>query len=234
MKKKAFGLSKLQNSIDKTVYFLIIASIIGIVAETHDISDNARYLLGLFETVTYIAFSIEYIYRILQARKGLGVQSYALSFFGIIDLLAILPFFLPFIIAVDARAIRVLRLLRLVNVIKIGRHNRAINTLIKVIRSVRTEVAVTLFASIVVVVFAGILMYYAEHQTQPEVFTNMSQSIWWAVATLTTIGYGDIYPVTALGKIIASSLAFVGVGLVAIPAGLISAAYVDEINSQKK
>jgi voltage-gated potassium channel len=77
-------------------------------------------------------------------------------------------------------------------------------------------------------------MYYAEHETQPEVFTNMSQSIWWAVATLTTIGYGDIYPVTALGKIIASSLAFVGIGLVAIPAGLISAAYVDEINSQKK
>mgnify|MGYP000489071240 FL=1 len=226
--------SKSTEILDRVVYFLIIASIVGIVAETHDISDNARYLLGLFETVTYIAFSIEYIYRILQARKGLGVQSYALSFFGIIDLLAILPFFLPFIIAVDARAIRVLRLLRLVNVIKIGRHNRAINTLIKVIRSVRTEVAVTLFASIVVVVFAGILMYYAEHQTQPEVFTNMSQSIWWAVATLTTIGYGDIYPVTALGKIIASSLAFVGVGLVAIPAGLISAAYVDEINSQKK
>jgi len=220
--------------LDRIVYGLIIASIIGIVAETHDISDNTRYLLGLFETVTYIAFSIEYIYRILQARKGSGVQSYALSFFGIIDLLAILPFFLPFIIAIDARAIRVLRLLRLVNVIKIGRHNRAINTLIKVIRSVRTEVAVTLFASIVVVVFAGILMYYAEHETQPEVFTNMSQSIWWAVATLTTIGYGDIYPVTALGKIIASSLAFVGVGLVAIPAGLISAAYVDEINSQKK
>jgi len=220
--------------LDRIVYGLIIASIIGIVAETHDISDNARHLLGLFETVTYIAFSIEYIYRILQARKGLGVQSYALSFFGIIDLLAILPFFLPFIVAVDARAIRVLRLLRLVNVIKIGRHNKAINTLIKVIRSVRTEVAVTLFASIVVVVFAGILMYYAEHETQPEVFTNMSQSIWWAVATLTTIGYGDIYPVTALGKIIASSLAFVGIGLVAIPAGLISAAYVDEINSQKK
>lgn len=226
--------SKSNEILDRVVYFLIIASIVGIVAETHDISDNARYLLGLFETVTYIAFSIEYIYRILQARKGLGVQSYALSFFGIIDLLAILPFFLPFIIAVDARAIRVLRLLRLVNVIKIGRHNRAINTLIKVIRSVRTEVAVTLFASIVVVVFAGILMYYAEHETQPEVFTNMSQSIWWAVATLTTIGYGDIYPVTALGKIIASSLAFVGIGLVAIPAGLISAAYVDEINSQKK
>jgi voltage-gated potassium channel len=226
--------SKSTEILDRVVYFLIIASIVGIVAETHDISDNARYLLGLFETVTYIAFSVEYVYRILQARKGLGVQSYALSFFGIIDLLAILPFFLPFIIAVDARAIRVLRLLRLVNVIKIGRHNRAINTLIKVIRSVRTEVAVTLFASIVVVVFAGILMYYAEHQTQPEVFTNMSQSIWWAVATLTTIGYGDIYPVTALGKIIASSLAFVGVGLVAIPAGLISAAYVDEINSQKK
>lgn len=220
--------------IDRLVYALIIASIVGIVAETHDISEGAKQFLNWFETFTYIAFSIEYAYRIFEARKNGGWKSYVFSFFGIIDLLAVLPFFLPFIVSIDARAIRVLRLLRLVNVIKIGRHNKAINTLIKVIASVRTEVAVTLFASIVTVVFAGILMYYAEHEAQPEVFNNMSQSIWWAVATLTTIGYGDIYPITAMGKIIASSLAFVGIGLVAIPAGLISAAYVEEINNQKK
>tara|TARA_B100000768_G_C11165879_1_gene326567 strand:- start:138 stop:416 length:279 start_codon:yes stop_codon:yes gene_type:complete len=91
-----------------------------------------------------------------------------------------------------------------------------------------------MFTSIVAVVFAGILMYYAENETQPEVFSNMGQSIWWAVATLTTIGYGDIYPVTAIGKLIASSLAFVGIGLVAIPAGLISAAYVEEVNNNKR
>ena len=111
--------------------------------------------------------------------------------------------------------------------------NKAVNTLITVVKSVRVEVGLTLFTSVIAVVFAGILMYYAENESQPEVFSDMGQSIWWAVATLTTIGYGDIYPVTGLGKLIASSLAFIGIGLVAIPAGLISAAYVEELNKSK-
>lgn len=225
----------MKNFLDKFIYTLILLSIAAIIAESFE-SFNLRFgkYLSAFEIFTYIIFSGEYIYRIIKSSREQSWKSYVFSFFGIIDLLAIIPFFLPFLISIDARSIRVLRLVRLVNIIKIGRHNKAINSLITVIKSVRVEVGVTMFTSIVAVVFAGILMYYAENETQPEVFSNMGQSIWWAVATLTTIGYGDIYPVTAIGKLIASSLAFVGIGLVAIPAGLISAAYVEEVNNNKR
>ena len=225
----------MKNFLDKFIYTLILLSIAAIIAESFE-SFNLRFgkYLSAFEIFTYVIFSGEYIYRIIESSKEKSWKSYVFSFFGIIDLLAIIPFFLPFLISIDARSIRVLRLVRLVNIIKIGRHNKAINSLITVIKSVRVEVGVTMFTSIVAVVFAGILMYYAENETQPEVFSNMGQSIWWAVATLTTIGYGDIYPVTAIGKLIASSLAFVGIGLVAIPAGLISAAYVEEVNNNKR
>jgi len=219
---------------DKAIYILILLSIVSIIAES--IEDfNMKYgkYLDMFETFTYIVFSGEYVYRVLEAVLKKSWKSYVFSFFGIIDLLAIIPFLLPFLITVDSRSVRVLRLVRLVNIIKIGRHNKAVNTLITVVRSVRVEVGITLFTSIIAVVFAGILMYYAEHESQPEIFKDMLQSIWWAVATLTTIGYGDIYPVTGLGKLIASSLAFIGIGLVAIPAGLISAAYVEELNKSK-
>lgn len=225
----------MKNYLDKFIYTLILLSIAAIIAESFE-AFNLRFgkYLSAFEIFTYVIFSGEYIYRIIISSKEKSWKSYVFSFFGIIDLLAIIPFFLPFLISIDARSLRVLRLVRLVNIIKIGRHNKAINSLIAVVKSVRVEVGVTMFTSIVAVVFAGILMYYAENEAQPDVFSNMGQSIWWAVATLTTIGYGDIYPVTAIGKLIASSLAFVGIGLVAIPAGLISAAYVEEVNKKKK
>jgi voltage-gated potassium channel len=108
-----------------------------------------------------------------------------------------------------------------------------VRTLLSVVKSIRAEVGVTFFTSIIAIVLAGILMYYAENDAQPEAFADMGRSIWWAVATLTTVGYGDIYPITIMGKIIATSLAFIGVGLIAIPAGLISAAYVEEVYSIK-
>ena len=176
----------------------------------------------------------EYVYRVIDSVRQGSWRTYVFSFFGIVDLLAIVPFLLPFLITIDSRSIRVLRLVRLVSIFKIARHNKAVNTLISVVSSVIVEVGITLFTSFIAVVFTGILMFYAENESQPEVFSDMGQSIWWAVATLTTIGYGDIYPVTGMGKLIASSLAFIGIGLVAIPAGLISAAYVEEINKKNK
>lgn len=224
----------MRNFFDKTIYALILLSIASIIAESVE-EFNSKYgeYLSIFETFTYLVFSVEYIYRVVESIQKKSWKRYVFSFFGIIDLLAIIPFFLPLFIAIDSRSIRVLRLARLVTIVKIGRHNKALNTLISVVNSVRVEVGLTLFTSIIAVVFAGMLMYYAEHETQPEVFKDMLQSIWWAVATLTTIGYGDIYPVTGLGKLIASSLAFIGIGLVAIPAGLISAAYVEQLKESK-
>lgn len=224
-----FGFSK---SLDLISYGLIVLSILSIIIETHDISNSVRNTLDVIELVTYGAFSIEYILRIQSSIKLGGWKSYVFSVWGIIDLLAIVPFYMPMFINADTRSIRVLRLFRLTNVLKMGRRSKAVVTLIKVISSVRAELAITAFTSLVTVIFAGILMYYAEHDSQPEIFVNMSQSIWWAVSTLTTIGYGDIYPITPLGKLLASVLAFVGIGLIAIPTGLISAAYIEEVKNR--
>jgi voltage-gated potassium channel len=218
--------------VDRLAYVLIVASIGAIIVESHDLSDIMRSAIGWFNVVAYTFFSVEYLLRVYWAAKQRATLKYVTSFFGVIDLLAILPFYLPLVFTVDTRVIRILRLLRLVNLLKLGRHSKAISNLIQVVRSIRYEVAVTLFTSLLLVVFSGILMFYAEHEAQPEVFTNMSQSIWWAIATLTTVGYGDIYPITPLGKVLAACVAFVGVGLVAIPAGLISAAYVEQIKKK--
>lgn len=222
-------------TLNRIVYVLILISIGTIIAESfHEFYNRHRTIIVAIDVGTYVAFSLEYILRIWWAYRAKQLRAYALSFFGIIDLLAILPFFLPILIPLDSRSLRTLRLIRLVNIVKIGRHNKGIQTLMKVVRSVQAEVGIVMFASIIAVVFAGILMFYAEHQAQPSIFTDMGASIWWAVATLTTVGYGDIYPVTALGKIIAACLALVGIGLVAVPAGLISAAYVEEIHSMNE
>jgi|TARA_B110000483_G_C18013938_1_gene472287 voltage-gated potassium channel len=225
----------MRNLFDKAIYALILLSVAAIIAESFQ-EFNSKYgeYLNLFESVTYIAFLCEYVYRVIDSVRQGSWRTYVFSFFGIVDLLAIVPFLLPFLITIDSRSIRVLRLVRLVSIFKIARHNKAVNTLISVVSSVIVEVGITLFTSFIAVVFTGILMFYAENESQPEVFSDMGQSIWWAVATLTTIGYGDIYPVTGMGKLIASSLAFIGIGLVAIPAGLISAAYVEEINKKNK
>jgi voltage-gated potassium channel len=218
--------------VDKVAYALIVLSIGSIILDSHNLSAEMKAAVQNFDTLAYLAFSIEYILRIYWSiKKGLGFK-YVTSFFGLIDLFAILPFFLPLLLVVDTRFLRLLRLLRLVNLIKLGRHSKAIENLLFVIRSIRYELAITLFTSLLLVVFSGILMFYAENSAQPEVFTNMSQSIWWAVATLTTVGYGDIYPVTALGKVLSTIVAFIGIGLVAIPAGLISAAYVEQIKKK--
>ena len=220
---------------NKIVYILIILSIATIIAESYgDFYKRNELIIRQIDTAIYLAFTVEYLIRVSWSIKEKKLSKYLFSFFGIIDFLAILPFFLPFFIPLDSRSLRTFRLIRIVNIVKIGRHNKGIQTLAKVIRSVKAEVGIVLFASIIPVLFSGILMLYAEHWAQPEIFTDMGASIWWAVATLTTVGYGDIYPVTALGKLIAASLALVGIGLVAVPAGLISAAYVEEIHKNNE
>lgn len=226
--------SQIRLFFERAIYALIFVNIFAIVAHSHEpIKTKYDDLFIQFEVFTYLVFSVEYVIRLIAAaRSKKGLWNYVFSFFGLVDLMAVMPFYLPLILPVDSLALRTLRLMRLVNIFKIGRHSKAIMTLMRVLNLVRMEVTLMLFTSIIVVVFAGIVMFYLENEAQPELFSNMSQSIWWAVATLTTIGYGDIYPVTAMGKFIASVLAFVGIGLVAIPAGLISAAYVEEIKSQ--
>ncbi|MEM1137264.1 MAG: ion transporter, partial [Bacteroidota bacterium] len=195
----------------------------------------------VFEIFSVIIFSIEYILRILTSSYLYPANSRLISAFkfmispiGLIDLLAILPFYLPFFITLDLRFLRLLRLLRLLRILKLKRYNRSLGIVVSVLKETWNDLGATLFVSLILMLVASALMYNIEHQAQPEAFSNIGQAFWWAVATLTTVGYGDIYPVTALGKLLSGLIAVLGIGIVALPAGILSSAFMDKINKQKE
>ncbi len=152
---------------------------------------------------------------------------------AIIDLMAILPFYLPFIIKIDLRSLRILRLVRLLRILKLNRYTKSMKVLGRVIKRKKEELIVTVFITGILMLLAASIMFYIENETQPEAFPNIIASFWWAIATLTTVGYGDIYPVTFLGKFLAGIIAFLGIGLVALPTGIISSGFIEEVESRK-
>ena len=220
--------TKVESIIDKGVYILILLSTLAIILESdQELSKTYHRLFQNFEIISVLVFSVEYIYRtILNFNRNKNLK-YNYSFYGLIDLIAVLPFFLPLAFAFDARALRILRLIRALRILKVSQHSKAIKHLIEVFKRIKGELTLTFFLSLILIVFSGIVVFYAENPYQPEVFNNIGNSIWWAFATLTTVGYGDIYPITLLGKLIATFVAILGIGLIAIPTGLISATYVD-------
>lgn len=220
--------------IDKFIYALILLSTLAIILESdQELSKTYHRLFRNFEVISVAIFSLEYFYRTtLNFRRNKNLN-YNYSFYGLIDLIAVLPFFLPLAFAFDSRALRILRLIRALRVLKVSQHSKAVKHLLQVFKQIKGELTLTFFLSLILIVFSGIVVYYAENPSQPDVFNNIGNSIWWALATLTTVGYGDIYPITLLGKLIASFVAIVGIGLIAIPTGLISATYVDILKKDK-
>lgn len=150
----------------------------------------------------------------------------------LIDLLAIAPFYLP-MMGVDLRAFRALRLFRLLRVAKLGRYSMALKLIGHVVRSKREELITTVIFMLLLLLFASSLMYFAERDVQPEVFGSIPESMWWAVTTLTTVGYGDVSPVTPVGKALGSVVAILGVGMFALPTGILGSGFVEAIENQK-
>ncbi len=137
------------------------------------------------------------------------------------------------IIKVDLRFLRILRLTRVLRVLKVNRYNNSLNLIWTVIKEKKSELVVTGFVALLILIFASFIMYNVEGPAQPDAFPNILSAMWWAVATLTSVGYGDIYPITGLGKIISSFIALLGIGLVALPTGLISAGFISKIENNK-
>jgi len=169
-----------------------------------------------------LMFTFEYLLRIAIADKKL---SYIFSFYGIIDLLAILPFSLAS--GMDLRSLRGLRLLRLVRVFKLFRYTKAIRRLKLAFLSVKEEPVIFLVATALMLFLSAVGIYYCESAAQPESFGSVFHCLWWAVATLTTVGYGDVYPVTAPGKIFTFLMLLIGFGIIAVPTGLIASAFTE-------
>jgi voltage-gated potassium channel len=221
---------------------LILLNVIAIFLESYK-SINAKYsdLFYGIELVSIIVFSIEYILRVWVADLQYPTLSpikarlkYIFSFLGLVDLFSILPFYLPFLITIDLRVMRVLRLLRLLRLLKLNRHSKSLKLIGQVLKNTKNDILVTVFMVFILLVLASTLMYSLENEAQPEAFENIGQALWWAVATLTTVGYGDIYPITPLGKLLSGVIALLGIGIVALPTGIISSAYIDEVQKQKK
>lgn len=227
---------------DYFITTLILLNVIAVMLETFKGIFSKYYVVFFyFELFSIIAFTIEYFLRIWvsdlkspEIPKFNARMKYIFSFMGVIDLLAILPFYLPFIFTFDGRMARILRLFRLLRILKLSHYTDALKLLIDVIAEKKKELIVTIVTIFILVLFASALMYELESEVQPEQFPNIFATFWWAVATLTTIGYGDVYPITAMGKFLAAITAIFGIGLVAIPTGLLSAGFLNKINQERK
>lgn len=220
---------------------LISINVLFVIVETEEsVLDEYGYLFTPFEIFSVLIFTVEYAGRIIVCKlnpKYENTKYVRLRFIFtpmmLIDLAAILPFFLPFIIT-DVRFIRIIRLLRLFRLFKLARYSEPMQTLGEVFKAKAGDLAVAFFILFIVLVFASSLMYHAEHQAQPEVFSSIPASMWWGVITLTTIGYGDTYPVTVLGKIVGGGVAVLGIAVYAIPTGIMASAFTEELRKKRQ
>ena len=203
---------------DLIMQALILFSIVSFSIETlPDLGTGTRKLLHITEVVIVIIFTIEYLLRFYVSDKKL---SYVLSFYGLIDLIAILPFYLSFYFSfsIDLRSLRVLRLM------KLFRSSKAMRRFTKAYEIAKEEIAIFAMVTVMLLYLSAVGIYYFENKVQPEAFKSIIHSLWWAITTLTTVGYGDVYPITAGGKIFTFLILMIGLGIVAIPAGLLASA----------
>jgi voltage-gated potassium channel len=224
-------------------WFLIVLISLNIVAviisSIDDINNKYNKLFSYFEYFSIAIFTIEYLLRVWTAPcqfpdSKRPYLKYIFSFFGIVDLCAILPFYAPLILKIDLRILRILRLCRLLRVLKSIRYNSSLKLIAKVLKKEKEKLYITIFFMLVLILLASSIMYFIENDVQPDKFSNIPATLWWAIATLTTVGYGDVYPITVFGKILGSIISILGIGLVAMPSGIISMGLIKEVTKKKK
>ena len=215
--------NKIAIGVDIFIYTIIFLTVIDHGLQTMPSMSKYHVLLERWEIVPIVVFSIEYILRIYSSPKRLG---FIFSFWGLVDLLAIIPYYLG--LPADLREIRVLRFLSLL------KYEPAAMNISKAFNRIKKELIIFSLLAVFMLYVSAVGIYHFENPVQPENFTDIFHSMWWAVATLTTVGYGDIYPVTDGGKIFASLVVFVGLGVVAVPAGLVASAFTEGFKKDEK
>ena len=210
---------------DVILLVAILLSIIGVMLESVDEVDNKYHeIIMVFEWGFTILFTIEYFFRIYAVNRPL---KYIFSFMGIVDLLAIIPTYLIFIFpaAHSLSVIRSIRLIRVFRIFKLSRYLRGAHTMQIALRSSRPKIIVFLLSVLILVVVLGTLMYIIESSAGTIGFDNIPNSIYWAVVTLTTVGYGTVTPITVFGKIVASFIMILGYGIIAVPTGIVTSEF---------
>lgn len=222
-----------------TLITLNVAAVI--LATVESLDSQYQYYFRIFEVFSVTVFSLEYLLRLWTCTLNenfrnpiTGRLRYILTPFALIDLLAILPFYLPMIIPLDLRFIRAVRLFRLFRLFKMGRYSKAALMLKRVLKEKKEELVLIVFVVFLLLIIFSSLMYFIEKEAQPEAFSSIPAAMWWGIITLTTVGYGDVYPITPLGKILGALIAFLGIGMFALPAGILGSGLVEAIQKKEK
>lgn len=220
---------------------IILANVAMVVLETvSSIEARLTSVFRVFELFSIALFTLEYGLRVWAAvedpryvRPFLGRLRYIVTVFALIDLFAIIPFYLPHLIRCDLRFLRGLRLLRLVRVVKLGRHSDALDMYGQILLQKRAELAVSMALLALLLLMASSAMYFLDHEAQPHQFSSIPAAMWWGIVTLTTIGYGDIVPVTVGGRVFGSFIAVIGVGFVALPSAILVSGMMEQLELRK-
>ncbi|MCM1494343.1 MAG: ion transporter [Bacteroides sp.] len=221
----------ISRAFDIFIVITILLNIGVLFMETFDSLHSFAPVFKTIETITILIFSVEYLLRIWTAEylypdsgRGKAVLKFLFSFDGIVDLCTILPFFFlsGFV------ALRMLRVVRILHLFRINAYYDSFHVIKSVLKVKKNQIISSIFIILVLMLFSSLAMYSAEHEAQPEAFKNAFSGIWWSISTILTVGYGDVYPITFSGRLLAILISFLGVGVVAIPTGIISAGFVEQ------
>lgn len=220
--------------------FLIVTNTIVVSLESiRTLNERYKIIFLFFNIFSVITFTLEYILRVWSCTVCESYQHpvwgrirYMLTPLAIIDLVAFLPFYLPFFHA-DLRTIRLLRLITFLQILKVARYSYTLKIFGKVLKKQKDELILTLTIVVFILLASSNLMFYLEHEAQPDKFSDIPSAMWWGIITLTTIGYGDVYPVTPGGRFLGGIVALLGIGLFALPAGIIASGFTEVLSQQK-
>lgn len=226
---------RIGNYVDHLIVALIVANVVVVALETVDWI-YVQYVdeFYVFEAISVSIFAVEYIGRIWAVvehpdyeHPAIGRLRHAKSPYMIVDLLAIAPFFIG--VFVDLRFLRALRLLRFFRLLKLTRYSESMRLFLEAFRIKRTQLLVTLYIGTIILFTSSSLMYFAERNAQPDMFSSIPATLWWGVVTLTTVGYGDVHPVTPFGKVVGALIAMTGIGLFALPASILASGFIEAV-----
>lgn len=232
---------ELSRFFDIFIVVCIFLNLAALIMGTYEELDPIKPVINVVECVTIVIFTIEYLLRIITAdllfpekSKFKAILAFVFSFYGIIDFLSFFPYYLPFVFPIGAVAFRFFRVIRIFRLFRVNTQYDAFNVIVDVLNEKKKQLLSSIVMISIMMVSASLCMYSLEHDAQPEQFRNAFSGIWWSMSTLLTVGYGDIYPITTLGKVFAILIAFLGVGMVAIPTGIISAGFVEQYTKIKR
>ena len=248
-KKRIFEIIQIGHAKDRAsrgfdilIMAVILINLFLAVFETFEGAARYQDALNIAELVTVIIFTVEYLLRVWTSdylysdsdNRWTAMLRYILSFGGIVDLLSFLPYYLPVFFPAGIVAFRMFRVIRILRLFRINAYYDAFNVITNVLKNKKDQLLSSIFIILVLMAASSLCMYSLEHEAQPEVFRNAFSGFWWAVSTLLTVGYGDIYPITILGRLFGICITMLGVGMVAIPTGILSAGFVEQYAQLKE